>query len=230
MNPMILLHGALGASGQLQPLKKLLEEKGRAVYTLDFSGHGGRPLADAFGIETFATDVLDAMNRQAIAQADIFGYSMGGYVALWLAHREPSRLGTIITLGTKFDWSPAAAEREVQKMNAEKIEAKIPAFARILQHRHAPVNWKDLLSKTANMMKALGSEPLIMQAVAQSITHRTHVLLGDGDDMADRNYSEQVARWLPHGGFTLLPNTTHPIEKIDLTLLLPFLLERADKT
>jgi len=225
MNSIILLHGALGSSSQLQALAKLLEEKGRKVFLLNFSGHSGRSFSSSgFGIETFANDLLELLNENKIGQTDVFGYSMGGYVALWLAHLHPHRLGKIVTLGTKFDWSPESAEKEIKKMNAEKIEEKIPSFARLLETRHKPNDWKDVLSKTAIMMRALGENPLLTEAVLRDVKSPLQILLGDQDDMADLNFSKQVSAWLPYGSFELLPNTPHPIEKVNLDVIVQKLL------
>lgn len=224
MNPIVLLHGALGASSQLESLAMQLRAAGRTVHTLNFSGHAGEPFSDhGFGIEVFADDLLRYLNQHQLKQVDIFGYSMGGYVALWLANTQPTRVGKMVTLGTKFDWSIESAEKEVKKMNAEKIEEKVPAFARLLQQRHAPNDWKVLLHKTAQMMQALGTKPLLTEQILPSIKHSVTILLGDQDDMADRSYSQQVAQWLPSGEFQLLPNTPHPIEKVNLPLVLSHL-------
>lgn len=180
---------------------------------MNFSGHNREPYRDDFGIEVFAEDVVQFLAREKIDSAHIFGYSMGGYVALWLAHRCPERVSKIITLGTKFDWSPESAQKEIGKLNPEKIKEKVPAFARILENRHG--DWKKLVEKTAAMMEGLGSNPLLTEQVLSSINHRALILLGDQDDMADRAYSEQVAKCLPKGEFRLLENTTHPIERIN---------------
>jgi pimeloyl-ACP methyl ester carboxylesterase len=144
---------------------------------------------------------------------------MGGYVALWLANQHPEVVGKIVTLGSKFDWSIDSASQEIKKLNSEKILEKIPAFARILENRHAPNDWKLLLQKTADMMMVLGKSPLLTKEILETIQHPTLVCLGDQDDMADRNYSELVASFLPNGKFHLLENTPHPIEKVDLTKL-----------
>jgi pimeloyl-ACP methyl ester carboxylesterase len=225
MNPLILLHGALGADQQLHPLVVACEDAGRNVYTLNFSGHGGRAFSgNGFGIEVFAEDVLLLIRERGIEQADIFGYSMGGYVATWLACRQPQKVGNVTTLGTKFDWDTASAAKEVKKMNPEKIVEKVPAFARILQHRHQPTDWKELMNKTADMMLSLGEKPLLREEHFRTITQRVHVLLGDADDMADRSFSVQVAAWLPNGRFHLLAQTPHPIEKVSVPLLLSHLL------
>lgn len=225
--PIVLLHGALGCKKQLQPLKELLEQQGRQVISLDFSGHGGRPLPETkFGIETFATDLISFLDANHIHQADVFGYSMGGYVAIWASHIHPLRVRNMVTLGTKFDWDPASAEREVKKMNPEKIVEKVPAFARLLEARHAPVSWKELMNETAQMMTALGQKPLLTESVMKSVSNEVTILLGDQDDMADREYSQRVARWIRNAQFVLLADTPHPIEKVNLSVLLPYLLKK----
>lgn len=222
--PIVLLHGALGSSSQLEPMKKILEGRGRKVYFINFSGHSGKPFSEnGFGIDVFANDLLLFLDDEKIVTADIFGYSMGGYVALWLAHQHPLRVNNVFTLGTKFDWNPESAEREIKKLNPEKILAKIPAFARILEHRHSPNDWKELIKKTAEMMFDLGNKPLLTKEIISTINHKSKVLLGDHDDMADRSYSEKIAGWLPNGVFHLLENTTHPIEKIELEMLVDFI-------
>ncbi len=224
MNPVLLLHGALGSKSQLDTLKHLLENKGRSVYSLNFSGHSGAPFRNSFGIESFTEDVVNFMDAEDITQADIFGYSMGGYVALWLAHKKPARVGKITVLGTKFDWSVESAAREVKKVNPEKILEKVPAFARVLEHRHHPNDWRVLLGKTGDMMSMLGSNPLLSPQILSSIQHPVNVLLGDHDDMADRDYSIEVADLLPHGKFVLLQETHHPIERVNLDQIAKYLV------
>jgi pimeloyl-ACP methyl ester carboxylesterase len=226
MSPVLLLHGALGSKAQLDPLKASLEASGYTVYALNFSGHSGEPFRAPFGIETFADDVLRFLKAHSLNTTNIFGYSMGGYVALWLAHRHPESAGKIVTLGTKFDWTPESAEREVRKVIPEKIEEKIPAFARILQQRHAPNDWKELLHKTADLMTRLGSKPLLTMEVLQTIQHDVSILLGDLDDMADLMFSKKVAEALPHGKFASLEKTPHPIERADVKFLHRILVEK----
>ena len=217
MNPVLLLHGALGSKSQLEPLKSLLEKKGRSVYLMNFSGHSSEPFSRTFGIETFADDVLNFLDKHSVNTVDIFGYSMGGYVAVWFAHLHPKRVEKIVTLGTKFDWNPASAEHETKKLNPAKIEEKVPAFARLLQARHAPNDWKELLAKTSAMMTGLGAKPLLNEKIFKSVKNEILILLGDQDDMADRSFSEQVSSMLPNAKFSVLPFTPHPIEKVDLS-------------
>jgi pimeloyl-ACP methyl ester carboxylesterase len=219
MNPVLLLHGALGSKSQLDFLKNALEADSLTVYSMDFSGHHGEPFHDDFAIDAFAADVLMFLDGQHLARVDIFGYSMGGYVALWFAHVHRERVDKIVTLSTKFDWDPASAEKEIKKLNPENIAEKVPAFARILQHRHVPNNWKELLHDTAAMMLGFGNEPLLTDNILKTISQKVVILLGDRDDMADPLFSRVVADTLPNGKFLLLKDTPHPIEKVDVKLL-----------
>ena len=215
--PVLLLHGALGSSVQLHPLQRALELTGRKVFVMNFSGHSGAPFSlNGFGIEVFADDVLQFLEKHDLHRVDVVGYSMGGYVALWFAFQFPKFVGRIITLGTKFDWTPESARQEVARLDSEKILLKVPAFARLLEHRHAPNSWKELLSLTGEMMLHLGTSPLLTEEILKKIQHPVLVCLGDLDDMADRTYSEAVANLLPHGQFLLLNATPHPLEKVDL--------------
>jgi len=155
MKELLLLHGALGSKEQFADLETVLQEKFK-IHTLNFSGHGKRPSHHhAFTIQNFAHEVLDWMNEHYIKTIDIFGYSMGGYVALWLARFYPDRVRKIFTLGTKLNWNEEEAEREIRMLNAEKIVEKIPTFAKSLAERHGEYEWKSVMIKTAAMMKDL---------------------------------------------------------------------------
>lgn len=215
MKTILLLHGALGAASVMEPLAERLYSVGFDAQLLNFSGHGGSPFAEDFGIEQFTTEVLGFLDKNGIEKVDIFGYSMGGYVALYLASLHPERVGRIVTLATKFDWTPEGAEREVRMLDPEKIEAKVPAFAAQLRERHAPNDWKELLRKTAGMMLELGQRPLLSTDVLSKIKQPTLVCLGDSDQMVSQEETKHAAAALPHGHLQILEQTPHPFEKVD---------------
>ena len=225
MQSLLLLHGAIGASSQLYPLEERLSA-GYNVYTLDFTGHGGKQLADTpFSMEFFAEDVLQFMKQEKLDKVSIFGYSMGGYVGMYLAKHHPDKIGKLITLATKYHWDEAIAAKEVQMLNPEKIEEKIPAFAQALMERHAPDDWKQVLEKTREMMIALGNDNTLKPEDYSSITTPALILIGDHDKMVTLEETIAVYRSLPNGQMGILPNTQHPIEQVD-TNLLSFMIKR----
>ncbi|MBK7855574.1 MAG: hypothetical protein IPJ79_12335 [Bacteroidetes bacterium] len=59
-----------------------------------------------------------------IGAANIFGYSMGGYVALWLARFKPHLVQFVFTLATKLNWNEETSAKENRMLNANKMEEK----------------------------------------------------------------------------------------------------------
>ncbi len=216
MQPILLLHGAIGASDQLEPLKGKLS-KDFEVHTMNFSGHGGRPYGnEPFSISLFASEVKQYLNDNHIEQIDIFGYSMGGYVALYLAKHHPELVGRVVTLATKFHWDEETAAKEVKMINAEKIKEKVPAFAAALEKRHHPNDWVEVLEKTKEMLRSLGRQNALSLEDYKEIEIPTLVLIGDQDKMVTLEETLNVYRFLPHAHMGMIPKTLHPIEQTNL--------------
>lgn len=218
MKKLLLLHGAIGGKAQLKPLSELLKDNFE-IHKLNFSGHGGRDFNDHFTINQFAEDVIGHLNANEIESIDIFGYSMGGYVALYLAKYYPNRVGKIITLGTKFKWNVNIANKEVKMLNPEVISEKIPAFAIVLEKRHHPIDWKIVLTKTSNMMLEMGLQNPLQLTDFKQINHEVKVGLAFDDEMVSKEETEEVYKTLPNAEIYFLPNSKHPIERVDLSLL-----------
>jgi esterase/lipase len=218
MQHLLLLHGAIGSKDQLQPLAEKLKND-FIIHSISFSGHGGESMPDAFSIELFANDVLRYLQKNNIEKISIFGYSMGGYVALYLAKHHPEKTDKIFTLATKFLWSPEIAAKEMKMLDAEKIEAKIPAFAKVLEKRHTPNDWKLVLQKTSDMMKILGEKNPLQLNDYEIIENKIMISIGDKDTMVTLEETIDVYRRLKNASFLVLPATQHPIEKIDIDRL-----------
>ena len=216
--PIILLHGAIGSKTQLSSLKEALSPK-HSVYDLDFSGHGGRPVPEQLSIPDFADEITEQVAALGFSQVDIFGYSMGGYVALFLARYRLEIVRRIVTLGTKLHWDPLTAEKEMRMLDPEKIKEKVPQFAEALAKRHGTDNWEPLLERTATLLHGLGNGQALRESDFRQIQQRTLILLGDADNMVTREESELIAGLLPNGNFQLLEGAKHPIEQVPVGAL-----------
>ena len=211
---LLLLHGALYTQKEFEPLIPHLDGHG-PVRTLDFSGHGQAPVPDEpFSIRLFAEDVLRLMDATGSENADIFGFSMGGYVGLYLARHFPDRIGRVMTLGTKLDWNPETSAREVKMLDPEKISEKVPKFAEVLKKRHGADRWEQVLGKTAEMMLNLGNEPELPYDAFSDIGCRVRVCVGDRDHMVGMDETARAYHLLPNAELCVLPGTGHPLEKI----------------
>ena len=215
----ILLHGAIGASDQLEPLSKELSANGYQTYSLNFSGHGQTPFENNFSIQQFADELLEFVVKTHLIRPVVFGYSMGGYVALYLASQKPGLFSDIITLGTKFEWTPEIAAKEIKMLDAKTISEKVPKFAEALQKRHGN-DWQLLLQRTAEMMVELGNNNLLNGNSFSKIKNKVLIGLADNDNMVTTAETELVVSQIEKAKPYTLFSTKHPIETVNINELI----------
>jgi pimeloyl-ACP methyl ester carboxylesterase len=219
MEPILLLHGALGAQSQLEPLAAALGSHYQ-VQLFNFTGHGGRPLpAEGLAMQRFADELRDFIQVNGLQRPAIFGYSMGGYAAMLACRQQPELFGRLITLATKYHWDEPTAEKEVKMLDPATVQAKLPAFAETLAQRHAPHQWQALMVATAGMLRQLGQQPPLAPEDFAAIPHPSLLMLGDRDKMVTLEETYQTYRQLPQAQMAVLPNTSHPLEQVDVPLL-----------
>ena len=101
--PLLLLHGGLfNIDLQFGALLPSLAAS-RQVIATDFQGHGrtndlDRPLTSA----DLASDVIGLLRHLEVPQVDVFGFSVGGAVALHLAIRHPELVRKLIVSSVSF--------------------------------------------------------------------------------------------------------------------------------
>ncbi len=219
MQHLLLLHGAIGAKDQLENFAHELKDD-FIIHTLSFEGHGGNPIpSETFSIEFFAKNVLEYLDKNNIDQVNIFGYSMGGYVGLYIAKYHPEKISKLVTLASKVYWDGAVAAKEIKMLDANVLEQKVPAFAAQLAKRHSPEDWKTVLNKAAEMLQNLGRSNTLATEDYSGITTPCLLLLGDRDKMVTLEETVTVYKQLPNAQLGILPNTPHPIEQVDVALL-----------
>jgi pimeloyl-ACP methyl ester carboxylesterase len=210
----ILLHGALGAGAQFDPLKMFLKDRFE-VHTLDFEGHGMSPLRDRpLRMAHYAENVMAHIDQEAIPTACIFGHSLGGHVGLFLARFHPHRISGVFTLGTKFNWTPEIAEKENRLLLPEKIMEKVPQFGRQLKKRHVAAGWEALLEKQREMQLHVSRNNPLPDDEVRRISQRVRIGIGDRDKMVTLEESIRVYRLLEKGELQVFPDTPHPLEKV----------------
>ncbi len=128
--PLLLLHGGLfDIDQQFGALLPDLAE-GRQVIAADFQGHGrtndiDRPL----GTADLASDVVGLLAHLGVEKADVFGFSVGGAVALHLAVRHPELVHKLVVSSVSFhpdgdrgDNSEAISEMTVDMIAGTPME------------------------------------------------------------------------------------------------------------
>lgn len=221
MTTILFLHGALGSASMFAPLKQHLTTAN--IMTIDFPRHGNCATESKFSIQTFADFLIQYLDEHQPGKVDVFGFSMGGYVAIYAASLRPDLFGKIMTLATKFEWNEEIASNEIRMLNPEIMEQKIPAFVESLKQQHTQEDWKELVLNTSNMLKQLGQHPLLNAETLHAIQVPVQVGVGDKDMMVSIDETLRAFRSFTQGSFYLLPSTKHPFEMINLSLLIPVL-------
>ncbi|MEO8587755.1 MAG: alpha/beta fold hydrolase [Flavobacteriales bacterium] len=214
---LLLLHGALGSARQLE----LLQQRVGGL-AIDLSGHGAREIpARGIRFEQFITDIDVAYAEHGWSNADLFGYSMGGYAALLYAAKHPERVRSVVTVGTKLLWTEEGLQKELRKLDPEMMLAKVPAFAAALAAVHGKDRWRDVVAAIANSMSELATQPLLTSEVVARIECPVLLCVGDSDSTAVPADTRIFAADLRRAEVVLLPGTRHPFEEVDLAFLVP---------
>ncbi len=144
--PLVLLHGAFGLAQVYPGLAK-----DRQMIAVELQGHGrtldiDRPLS----AEQMADDVAALLKELKIDQADVFGYSMGGLVALGVAIRHPEVVRKLVINGSYFgslddSFEPEAA-RQFKSLPAD-FALPPPLKAAYDSVGFDPKRWPTLVAK-----------------------------------------------------------------------------------
>lgn len=220
MRNLILLHGALGHSSNFEPYEQYLSEHFH-VHKILFQGHGNTSIpAEGIHMSDYVQQLHRYCEEHALEEVDIFGYSMGGYVALIYALQYPGKVSSILTLATKLNWTEEGAIKESKMLNPNVIADKVPKYAAQLATLHGTEQWKTLLPAIAGMMIGLGKQPLLTTENYAHINTRVQLMIGDKDVMVTLDETLQAAKTIPEAQLAVLPNTKHPIEQVRAKLLL----------
>jgi pimeloyl-ACP methyl ester carboxylesterase len=178
--PLLLLHGGLFnidlQFGELIPGLAAT----RQVIAADFQGHGrtndiDRPLRSA----DLASDVVGLLQHLGIAQADVFGFSVGGAVALHLAIKHPELVRKLIVSSVSFrpDGDRPENRDAVGSMTVEMI-AGTPMEQQYREKSPHPDRLQELLDKLGTYDEGFPGWP---DGDIQEFAAPTLITVGDCD-------------------------------------------------
>lgn len=155
--PLILLHGGLGATEMLGDILPLLART-RQVIAVDLQAHGRttdieRPLS----FRAMADDIAALMKVLGIEKADIMGYSLGGGVALRTTIRHPTLVRKLVVVSIPFKrdgWYPEilAAMAQVGPGAADSMKQS-PMYQLYARIAPRPADWPVLLTKIGELLR-----------------------------------------------------------------------------
>jgi pimeloyl-ACP methyl ester carboxylesterase len=221
--PLVLLHGGLMTIDlNFGPLLEPLAAS-RQVIAVELQGHGHTAdTSRAMTIDALAGDVIALLDQLGIAEADVFGFSLGGLVACGIALGAPARVGKLIV-------ASADAHRPPGRESKPLGEDRMPTQADFQAMRDAyeavapdPGHFEKFADKTATMVHQFPG----WTGELRSLAMPTLLIFGDRDFSPLPDVVE-VLELLPNAQLAVLPGTTHmgmtrrPSEL--LALLTPFL-------
>ncbi|HYQ85218.1 MAG TPA: alpha/beta hydrolase [Rubrobacter sp.] len=217
-SPLLVLHGAymtVDAMGSLVP--DLAET--RRVISVELQGHGrtadvaDRPIT----YEGMADDVAALLRRLGIDEADAFGFSMGGGVALQLAIRHPGSVRRLVVASASYTSDGMQPElHEMIPSLTPEMFAVSPIEAAYREVAPKPEDFPVLVEKLkeldmtpfdwgAENVREIGAPTMIVvgDSDAVSLEHAVGMfrLLGGGT-MGDLS-------GLPDSQLVVLPGTAH---------------------
>jgi pimeloyl-ACP methyl ester carboxylesterase len=234
--PLVLLHGAYMAIDSIFGALLPTLAKNRQVIAVELQAHGrtadiDRPLS----YEQMADVTAGLLQYLKIENADFFGYSMGGSVALQVAIRHPAMVRKLVVASTTYKtdgWHP-----EVLAMMGHltpDIFAGSPVEEDYQRLAPTPEAFPTLVAKLNELDAQIQDWPA---KDMQSITAPTLLIMGDSDSVRPEHAVEMFKllgggvvgdlSGLPNAQLAVLPGTTHITLMAQTDLLLaivpPFL-------
>lgn len=225
--PLLLLHGAymsIDALGNLIPTLA----RTRQVIAVDLQGHGrtadiDRPIT----YKDMADDVAALLGELGIENVDIFGYSMGGAVALQVAIRHPQLVRKLIVASASYNSAglypemlPMLGTMTLDMFTGTPMEAEYRRLA------PDPDYFSTFVAKMIDLDKQSFDWPA---EDIRAIKAPTMLIVGDSDIIQPEHTLEMFRllgggvcgdlHGLPQARLAVLPGTTH-VAVIDQTELL----------
>ena len=216
--PLVLLHGAFSAIGT--SFGNVLPElaKTRRVIAFEMQTHGrtadiDRPLS----MEQMAEDTVAALRQLGIENADFFGFSMGGGVAVRVAlgHPEVVRKLVLASVSYKLDGVHPGLMEGLAEMKPKMMHGS-PWHEEYMRISPRPEDFPTLFAKKAQMDR---QAPDLPAEAIEAIDAPTLLIIGDSDIVRPEHAVEMFRLLgggvmgdlvgLPKSRLAVLPGTTH---------------------
>ncbi|MCR6672077.1 alpha/beta fold hydrolase [Devosia ginsengisoli] len=201
--PVILLHGGLGHSGNWSHQAAALVAAGYRAILVDSRGHGrstrdGKP----YSYELMADDVLTLMDALAIERAGFVGWSDGACIALILGATHPDRVAGVLYFACNMD--PDGALPFVPTPTVDRC------FARHKQDYAAlsatPDDFDAFVEAVGLMQR---TQPNYTSAQLSEIAVPVTIMQGEGDEFIKPEHARYLAETIPGAERVIMPGVTH---------------------
>lgn len=205
--PLLLLHGGFTtinvSFGKMRPA---LAERWTTI-AIEQQAHGHTADIDrSLTYEQMVEDTAALLDYLEIADADVFGWSDGGIVALGLAARHPALVRKVAIMGAGYNADAETLEFKTRMAALKADEVHLAAFREAYTKvAPAPGNWPVLIDKIKAMYFAFNGWS---EDEMRSLKAPLLVMLGDAD-FTRPEHALELFRMVPNGRLAVLPGSDH---------------------
>lgn len=215
--PILFLHGAGGVRPD-DPFVGLLAQKYRVIAP-SHPGFGRSALPDWLdSVDDIAHVHLELLDRLGLAQVDLIGTSIGGWIAAEMATKVPARFPHLVLIGPvgvktgpvdKLDVPDifAIAQDKLQRLLYHDPQKFLPDIKALPDEQIA------IMARNRETLALLAWEPYMHNPKLKHRLHRvsapTLFLRGESDGLVSAEYLERYARLVPNAKIATIPHAGH---------------------
>ena len=198
------------------------------VITFDNRGIGDSDKPDVpYSLDLLAEDTLGLLDALRIERAHVFGHSLGGGIALFMARQQPHRVASLILASTLY-WGPAVTmpsaramqvlqdrsgdplelvRRGIRIATAEGFEARDPeGFQRLIELRFSSQQTPSLYLRQSSAGLAYFQHDHVADFRPSM---PVLLLVGEHDEVAPPANSQAIAAAWPGAQVQIIPDAGH---------------------
>ena len=211
--PLLLISGQAVDSSAWDAVVPTFAESFRVI-TVDHRGTGeSEPGTDeAYSTRSFARDALAVLDHAGVDRAHVYGHSMGGRVAQWLAIDSPDRVASLVLGATTAGDEggvprSAAATADLASGDADRLARLF--FVDAGRRADAEAFFDQKASARAKRLHRRASRAHDTWDLLGRIVAPTLVIHGADDAMSPAGNAELMAERIPDSRLALLPGARH---------------------
>ncbi len=218
--PVVLVHGLGGRAEDWWNVAPILAKAGFRVYMPDLLGFGRsqQPTDFSYSVHDQATVVVDFMDALGVKQADVAGWSMGGWIVQLIAFEHPERVSRLILidsvgLNIKPSWNTnlfvPTSYQELAELDALLMPnpPPIPPFiARDFLRRFRANGWV-IKRALATMMTAQDVTDNLLPQLKMPVL----IIWGSLDQIAPVGQAQTMHHLIPQSQLLLIPDCGHMV-------------------
>ena len=207
-----LIHGLGGAPSELEPFRTAFAPEQEA-WCPTLLSHGGRPMPPVGGFDPMIADLIRQLEAKSRHWGVLFGYSLGGYLALYLARRFPRRVAGVVMLAAPVFYRDDVMSFIRYLVSPERIyggsEAKREEIRR---HYGGDGILEERIARALALFQRLHGDPPLRADDLATIDTPVLLVSGEEDLFAPRPAVEEIAARLPRAEMHLFPGRMHPLD------------------